>query len=245
MTAEQKLEALQGLRLRGLLGGVSAASSFSELHPLISAFYARKTYRISHIGMCRSNGVPIKKSIYRRTEDDLGIPIDQCPDEGKWAIFLESEARMRPFDLLTHRFAAVDDGPLFGYREMLRAHGLPEAMVIPIFIRDTFVVVAAVFPKGDYASQADRVLHEIYQLIVTVFDRFPTLTKWPDESRLSRREAEVLQHTAAGLNEAEIAKTLKISKHTVRKHVENCKKKLDARNKPHAVSIGLSQREIS
>ena len=229
--------------LRDFLSMIKAATTLSDLQSIVLAYGAARTFDIVRIEVCRMNGVPVKESIFRWQAANIGVPIGRANEEVEWAIFREAEALMRPFNFMQHDFA--DAGAVLEYCEFVRSMGISEVIVIPMQVRGTQVVVAIAFPEADYASQVETVLHEVGQLIIAIFERFPTITKWPDEHKLSPREAEVLQLTATGLNEAEVAKKLSISAHTVRKHIENAKQKLDARNKSHAVSIGLSDGEIS
>ena len=61
---------------------------------------------------------------------------------------------------------------------------------------------------------------------------------------LTDREGDVLLLLADGRSQAEIALCLGISVHTVRSHVKNCYRKLDARNARHAVSRAVELRLI-
>lgn len=63
--------------------------------------------------------------------------------------------------------------------------------------------------------------------------------------RLSRREQEVLQMLARGLNGSAIAKDLYISPETVRTHVRNAMDKLGAHTRAHAIALGVAYGEIA
>jgi len=52
-----------------------------------------------------------------------------------------------------------------------------------------------------------------------------------DDRALTKKEIEILQLTAKGRTAKEIAAELYISMHTVKKHLQNCYRKLDATNK--------------
>jgi len=56
---------------------------------------------------------------------------------------------------------------------------------------------------------------------------------------LSRREAECLQSVADGFGDRQTAGKLNISERTVRFHIENAIKKLDARNRAHAIALAV------
>ncbi len=60
---------------------------------------------------------------------------------------------------------------------------------------------------------------------------------------LSRREREILGHVSKGLSTEEVADKLQLSAHTVRTHVKNAMRKLEATSRAHAVAIAL--RELS
>ncbi|TWE05517.1 LuxR family two component transcriptional regulator [Pseudomonas sp. AG1028] len=61
------------------------------------------------------------------------------------------------------------------------------------------------------------------------------------EDGLTPRETEVLQHTAQGLGNGDIATQLAISEDTVKGHMRSIMTKLKARNRTHAVSIALQR----
>jgi PAS domain S-box-containing protein len=69
----------------------------------------------------------------------------------------------------------------------------------------------------------------------------------PPESRqtLTEREREVLGLVAGGRGTSWIAAELGVSSSTVETHVRHVLEKLDARNRAHAISIGLQRGEIS
>jgi DNA-binding CsgD family transcriptional regulator len=62
--------------------------------------------------------------------------------------------------------------------------------------------------------------------------------------RLSGKERLVLAELARGLSTDETAAKLNVSPHTVRTHVKNLMRKLDAKTRAHAVAIALSERAI-
>jgi DNA-binding NarL/FixJ family response regulator len=65
----------------------------------------------------------------------------------------------------------------------------------------------------------------------------PTVRDWPTRERLSSRQHEILSLIADGLSNAEIGKLLFISTETVRTHVKQLLRRLDARDRTHAVSL--------
>lgn len=62
--------------------------------------------------------------------------------------------------------------------------------------------------------------------------------------RLTDREREVLDMVAMGMGSAGIASALGLSTHTVETHVRHCLAKLGARNRAHAIALGVRGGEI-
>jgi PAS domain S-box-containing protein len=67
----------------------------------------------------------------------------------------------------------------------------------------------------------------------------------PARSLLTVREREVLGMVAMGMGSSWIAATLGVSSSTVETHVRHCLDKLGARNRAHAIALGLRAGEIS
>jgi DNA-binding NarL/FixJ family response regulator len=65
-----------------------------------------------------------------------------------------------------------------------------------------------------------------------------------EEIILTKREKEVLEQIAKGLNHHQIAENLVISSSTVRKHIENVYKKMQVHNKVEAIQKGLKNNLI-
>lgn len=80
----------------------------------------------------------------------------------------------------------------------------------------------------------------LYQLLLPLFQRHPPQRLLRLARELTAQEARILSLTSDGFTEKEIAANLTLSPHTIRVHVENAKRKLGARNKPHAVALFLA-----
>ena len=65
------------------------------------------------------------------------------------------------------------------------------------------------------------------------------------QALLTGREREVLGMVAMGMGSSWIAATLEVSTSTVETHVRHCLDKLGARNRAHAIALGLRAGEIS
>ena len=234
-----------GNEIRKLLHKISNAASPADIGQCLEGSKFAREFPIYGTGIHRLDGVPIKRPIFTREIMKSGLFATDLPDEWRWTVCTEGEELMRPFDMLSHEFVTGDGSILAPLRQMAKAVGFKQIMVIPLQIMNTITITIVNFPNGDFDQQAKTVLSEIHQLVFAIFERFPALTKWPDEYRLTMREREVLELTAVGLTEAEISFKLGISSHTVRNHIQSCKQKLDARSKTHAVAIAMSQQEIA
>jgi DNA-binding CsgD family transcriptional regulator len=63
-------------------------------------------------------------------------------------------------------------------------------------------------------------------------------------ARLSEKERSVLQELARGYSTEQVAGVLVVSPHTIRTHIKNGMRKLQARTRAHAVAIALSEGAI-
>jgi PAS domain S-box-containing protein len=66
-----------------------------------------------------------------------------------------------------------------------------------------------------------------------------------ERQHLSDREREVLGLVAMGENGTRIAETLGISPSTVETHIRHCLSKLEAKNRAHAIALGVHYGEIA
>ncbi len=78
-----------------------------------------------------------------------------------------------------------------------------------------------------------RLLLRRYQPAAPVVESKPA----EGDAPLSKREIAILELVARGIGFAEVAERLFISPHTVKTHVKNIYRKLDAHSRPHAVYI--------
>ena len=237
--------ASKGNEMRALLSNIEHTDSSADVGKCLEGSKFAREFPIYSIGICRLDDVPIKQTIFSAEIGKTGLSGDDFPDAWRWIVCREAEALMRPFDFLSHEFITADSGIFAPVRQIAEPMGFKQVMFIPLQIKNTMTITIVHFPNGDFDQQAKAILSEIYQIIFAIFERFPGLIKWPDECRLTRREKEILELTAGGLTEAVISLKLGISAHTVRNHMQSCKRKLDARSKAHAVAIAIRDREIA
>ena len=234
----------EGNDLKGLLVRIGEAGSPADIGRCLEGSKFAVHLSIYSIGIFRLDDVPIKETIFSTEIVEAGLTVNDFADAIQWSLCKEAESLMRPFDLLSHSFVTVECSNFDPLRDRVKKLGLKQVMFIPLQIKNMLILTIVNFPDGDFDQQARRILPEIYQLVLAIFERFPGLTKWTDETLLSTREKEILELTANGLTEAVISDRLGISAHTVRNHIQSCKRKLDARSKSHAVAIAMRDREI-
>ena len=61
------------------------------------------------------------------------------------------------------------------------------------------------------------------------------------DTKITRREIDVISHLAEGLTSPEIAKVLQISSHTVDWYIHGLQEKMRAKNRQHVVALALRQ----
>ena len=100
----------------------------------------------------------------------------------------------------------------------------------------------------DYASRVIRLVGRSLVLAVVLPASLPSFwrrTRPSENTQLTRREREVVGLIADGMETPAIAATLHVSQHTVRAHVRNSLKKLDARTRAHLVALVLCDPSVA
>ena len=233
-----------GAHIHALLRKIDSASTLSDLATAIDEFCEYTPYKIHHIVMCKIDDMNIRDVLYTRPHSKAGFYVEDFAYAFRIGTIEEVLRRGIPLDIMTDDYPVSPPEDLQEAKVKLNESGLTSVVVIPFTIENSISVVVVNVPEGEFAEVQHEALPVIYQLLSHTFKRFPTLKKWSDEYRLTRREAEILQLTSIGHGERYIAEMLSISANTVRNHVENCKKKLDARNKTHAIAIANLLGEI-
>ncbi len=220
------------------------AKKFSDISKIINSYNEVTPFQIVHVGIFSLDNILIRDVIHSCAFEGLRVEVNDFAEELKWGVCLESEHLLSPFDLLTHKFETVDTHLYDDLRKVAERAGLKQIMIIPMKVKNTTSVVIINFPLADYKDHANELLPQLYQIMIAIYAVFPKLLAWPEIGALTLREAEILSLSAIGLTEPEIAERCGISINTVRNHVENSKKKLNARNKLHAVMIAAEINEI-
>lgn len=97
----------------------------------------------------------------------------------------------------------------------------------------------------EYSATADIAPGQHLSILMFPPGRFRTGDGEQTRSVLTDREREVLALIAMGRSGAAIAAELGVSASTVETHVRHCLEKLGARNRAHAIALGLRHGEIS
>ena len=152
----------------------------------------------------------------------------------------------QPFDVLDLDYTNYDDDLSRRYRDAFRNLAFPKIIAVPVQIGGGVeIFVLGGDPSAEQTIPEELAATIAYQLMVNIAARFPEIEKHFERKKLTTREAQILSLTADGLVETEIAMALDISPNTVRTHIENIKRKMDARNKTHAVALAIEACEIS
>ena len=141
------------------------------------------------------------------------------------------------------------------YREVYAVIGLEYQMAFVLPARDGHVLapvlsrrhndftdeeVAFVEAARPHLIQAYRNAREHSVLLQRLGEAAPAPPVDLSAHGLTRREAEVLRHVAAGRSNADVAQDLAVSTRTVQKHLENAYRKLGVKSRSEAARIAWS-----
>ncbi|NNM71469.1 helix-turn-helix transcriptional regulator [Enterovirga aerilata] len=101
-------------------------------------------------------------------------------------------------------------------------------------------IISLAAPRLDLSAEKRA---EAVAISLTAFEAARRLAEAPSPGTdtLTQRERQALTLVARGLDDAGIAAALGISPATAHSHVENAKRRLDARTRAHAVALALSR----
>lgn len=148
-----------------------------------------------------------------------------------------------PFDYVAELKAAPQNGSSRWQLRTLRLFGVGQAWVVPLNTVEQMRGVTA-YLKGYTNADAQHFLstrHDVHLLSVAFIDAFTRINaparQLPaqDIPALSAREVDCLQWVARGKTNWEVSQILCISENTVRYHLKNVFRKLDATSRSSAV----------
>ncbi len=164
------------------------------------------------------------------------------------------------FDIVLLDVRMQDTDGLAALEAIRAKHADLPVLMLSTYDNPTYVARAAALGANDYLlKSADRALFaEAIDRAVTggpppsssrlcrireMMEQEVDVSTLPPELPLTSREAQVLRHVALGLSNKEIASSLKISVETVKEHVQNVLRKVNANDRTdaavRAVKLGI------
>ncbi len=140
------------------------------------------------------------------------------------------------------QYAVVSRSTLIFPEKYVKKFSLSSLLVIPLF--DHHAVTGCVLIDRFDRKQAlnNELIHEMEQYFNLSIKNL--LPRPEPDSKLSKREKEILYWFARGLCMKEVAERIQISEYTVRDYAKSCMRKLGAKNRTEAVAIALRQHVI-
>jgi LuxR family transcriptional regulator len=145
--------------------------------------------------------------------------------------------------------AAFRKDPHYRRMEQMMAdahsHGLKDGYIFPIQGRNGLLGNMSVGGSAVDLSPVEILLFEavarkaFWRLMDLAGESRALETVSGIDTRLTRREMEILQHLAEGMTSVEIGRLLKISNHTVDWYMNGLQDKLKAKNRQHAVALAF------
>jgi len=207
----------------------------------VSNDLAERECQIIHITLWGSDETGAPNIVYDQTPEQVALDVRDAALDRSGLITRKATTLGRPF-LLSLPDHLTDAAPLERtYVLQLLNTGYGSLICCPISLGHTVGHVLLGSPQR-MMQETDVLAHasRLYQLLVPLFHRHPARRPLRLARALTKQETRILTLTAEGMTEKEIASDLTLSPHTVRIRVENAKRKLGARNKPHAVALFLS-----
>lgn len=148
-----------------------------------------------------------------------------------------------PFDYVAELKACPPNGSSRWQLRTLRFFGVSHAWIVPLNTVEQMRGVTA-YLKGSSAHQKEHfqaTRHDVHLLAVAFIDAFTRINAptrpapLPEGCTLSAREVDCMQWVARGKTNWEVSRILSISENTVRFHLKNVFRKLDATTRSSAV----------
>lgn len=225
---------------------INACNTLDELLVGISAF--SKPLGFTHAGI----GQIINPAVLDRPITEVGIA--DYPDEfyGRWLSqgYIMHDPILRY--ALSYRAAftwreAYEYATRYGRRifDEAKEFGLVDGVAIPVIVGHYPTgLVSLVHPKPNFA--AAEIAH-IQLVCIHSYTRMLRIINAEKKDRthaLTVREIDVLHYVAAGKTNWEIGRILDISEDTIKMHMKNITRKLDAANRAHSVALGIREGQI-
>ena len=153
-------------------------------------------------------------------------------------VALQAIEKQRPDLLITD--ITMENSDLDGIECVREAiERVPELSAIVLSTRSDPAVVDAAIEAGAFAhvaksSHPDTLTETIAGALAISSDGAATAETAERQSRLTRRELEILQHLAQGHSNAQLAKLLWVTEQTIKFHLSNIYRKLNVSNRTEA-----------
>lgn len=154
--------------------------------------------------------------------------------------YLTREVRRRASPFAWSDIALTDPAEV-ALARALKENGFPDGLAIPSHGPTGHVgVTSLAFERLWDISPDERAAIELAALVL--HERMRILAPMPDRPRprLTGRERDCLASVAEGRTDAEIAALIGVSETTVIAHLQSLRRKLHARNRAHAVALGMA-----
>lgn len=189
---------------------------------------------ISHGGIIFfDHGRPRKIGAFQHnTASHLNQACDELVILGRHPALEMARYRLTPFDLLSAPDRPAED-PIFNeFAAAVERCGIPKVLLFPLRNTRGDLFVASGASRTHLRWAEVRIIHTFCLDAIAEVDANHPGTARPF---ITERERTCLKGTAIGKTEKEIARELGISPSTVHAHLENCKRKLGARNRTDLV----------
>ena len=187
---------------------------------------------------------------------DSGISIVEEARDGLETI--EKTRRLRPDVLILDVVMPTRDG-LFALEELRRMMPQLKVIVHSMYDNPTYVARSIALGANDYILKSQPLSELVEAIRRVVADGSVAASPLVEEVRkqleerdssssipvpLTSRELQVLRHLAFGMSNREIGLSLEISVETVKEHVQNILRKIDASDRTQAAVWGLRNQLI-
>lgn len=225
---------------------IEACDTLDELLDGISAFSKPLGFTYAGIGQI------INPAVLARPITDVGISDFPREFNDRW---LEQGYIMHDPILryaLSYRAAftwreAYEYATRYGRRIFDEAEefGLIDGIAIPVIVgKYPTGLVSLVHPDPRFAEAEIAHIQLVCIHSYTRMLRIINAEKQDRTDALTVREIDVLHYVAAGKTNWEIGKILEISEDTIKMHMKNITRKLDAANRAHSVALGIREGQI-
>lgn len=225
---------------------IEACDTLDELLDGISAFSKPLGFTYAGIGQI------INPAVLERPITDVGISDFPREFNDRWLAqgYIMHDPILRY--ALSYRAAftwreAYEYATRYGRRIFDEAEefGLSDGIAIPVIVgKYPTGLISLVHPDPKFSEAEIAHIQLVCIHSYTRMLRIINAEKHDRTDALTAREIDVLHYVAAGKTNWEIGKILEISEDTIKMHMKNITRKLDAANRAHSVALGIREGQI-